>query len=182
MPAIGDNSRGVSEEDKDVLLAIHTRKIITARRQKKAAEAAEKAVLADAKNDGFVVKEIKDYVDVITSDDQKKRVDNFNMMRRNLEKVGAIPPQSKDLFADRVTREQQIESDGFQCGLNALEKVSRHTAGTDEDRLWLDAYERGKAKYDDRWEIVLAAMEAAKSKEEPPADGDDPFQHSEAAE
>lgn len=170
----GHNSKGVSEEDMDVLLAIHTRKLRAAREAKKAAAALEKQHLADAKNDGFSTKEITDYLDVMLSDDQKKIVDKFNMMRRNREKLGVIPPQAKDLFSDRVTREQQIDRDGFETGLNGMDRNPRHTSGADEESVWYAAYDRGRAKYDERWEIVLEAMKTANSKEEPPSDAD-PF-------
>lgn len=174
MTTAGHNSRGVSEEDLDVLLAIHTRKIRAAREAKKAAAALEKAHEKDAKTDGFVVSEIRDYLDVMLSDDQKKHVDKFNMMRRNREKLGAIPRQGKDLFDDRVTREDQIDRDGYEAGLNELERKPRHTRGGSEDTVWLGAYDRGRAKYNERWEVVLKAIQATRSNEEPASDGD-PF-------
>jgi hypothetical protein len=175
----GHNSRGVSDEDMDVLLAIHTRKIRAAREAKAEAAELEKALERDAKTDGFVVKEIRDYLDVMLSDDQQKHIDKFNMMRRNREKLGVIPVQGKDLFDDRVTREQQIERDAFEAGLNGLERKPRHTRGGSEDTLWYAAFDRGRDKYVNRWEIVLAAIQASRANEkneEPPADGDgDPF-------
>ncbi|MEX2739944.1 hypothetical protein AB3480_00595 [Rhizobium mongolense] len=180
--AVGDKTK-ITEEDRDVLLAIHTRKLRADRDAKKAAANLEKKHLADAKNDGFNVKEINDYLDVMLSENQQMHVDKFNMMRRNREKLGVIPPQAKDLFSDRVTREQQIDRDGYEAGLNGLERNPRHTRGGSEDTVWYGAYDRGRAKYDERWEVVLAAMEAAReaekaaaTHEEPPASfGSDPF-------
>lgn len=173
--AAGHNSKGVSEEDKDVLLAIHTRKIKAAREAKQAASALEKSIEKDIKNDGFVVKEVRDYVDVLLSEDQKKHVDKFNMMRRNREKLGLIPKQGKDLFDDRVTREQQIDADGYEAGLNGLEKNPRHAAPGSEEKVWMAAYDRGRTKYEERWPIVLAAMEAARDGKVPPDKSEDPF-------
>ena len=181
MTTAGHNSRGVSDEDLDVLLAIHTRKIRAAREAEKAAADLRKAHEKDAKTDGFDVKEIKDYLDVMLSEDQQKHIKQFEMMERNRVKLGAIPPRAKDLFGDRVTREQQIDRDGYEAGLNELERKPRHTRGGSEDDVWYAGYDRGRAKYKDRWEVVLAAMQAARSKEEPPASPDsDPF--AEAAE
>jgi hypothetical protein len=171
----GHNSKGISQEDMDVLLAIHTRKIIADRRAKQAAAALEKAHEKDAKADGFDVKEIRDYLDVMLSEDQQKHVKKFEMMRKNREKLGVIPPRAKDLFDDRVTREQQIDRDGYEAGLHGLDKTPRHTRGGSEDTVWYDAYDRGRAKYDERWEIILAAMEAAKSGKVPPDESEDPF-------
>lgn len=178
----GHNSRGISEEDMEVLLSIHTRKLISARQAKKAAVDLEKAIEKDVKNDGFDAKEVRDYLDVMLSDDQQKHVKKFNMMERNRVKLGVIPPRGKDLFDDRVTREQQIERDGYETGMNGLERKPRHTRGGSEDTVWYGGYDRGRKKYDDRYKPVLAAMEAAraaeaaaKSNEEPPATGDDPF-------
>lgn len=180
--ATGHSVGKISEEDMDVLLAIHTRKLRADIEAKKAAVDLEKKHLADAKNDGFDVKEIKDYLDVMLSDDQKKIVDKFGMMRRNREKLGVIPPQAKDLFSDRVTREQQIDRDGYESGLNGLERNPRHTRGGSEDDVWYAGYDRGRSKYEGRWEIVLAAMEAARVAEEaaktgiePPTKSENPF-------
>ncbi|OWV62557.1 hypothetical protein ATY75_12090 [Rhizobium sp. N122] len=180
--AAGHKAGKISEEDMDVLLAIHTRKLCADREAKKAAAALETKHLADAKNDGFDVKEIKDYLDVMLSDDPKKIVDKFGMMRRNREKLGVIPPQAKDLFSDRVTREQQIDRDGYEAGLNGLERNPRHTRGGTEDDVWYAGYDRGRSKYEGRWEIVLAAMEAARVAEEtaktgvePPTKSENPF-------
>lgn len=179
----GHNVGAVSPEDMDVLWAIHTRNVRKAKEKIKAAQADLKKSLDDAKNDKFDKKEITDYVDVMTSDDQKKHVDKFNMMKRNRVKLGLIPDdRGGDLLTDRASREQLIDADGYECGLNGLDRVSRHTAGSTEDKVWLAAYDRGAAKYKDRWEVVAAAMEAARaaeeaasSREEPPATGDDPF-------
>lgn len=166
----------------DVLLAIHTRKLRADREAKKAAAETEKKHLADAKNDGFNVKEIQDYLDVMLSDDQQKHLDKFNMMRRNREKLGVIPQQAKDLFSDRVTREQQIDRDGYEAGLNGLERNPRHTRGGSEDEVWYAGYDRGRSKYEGRWEIVLAAIEASRVAEdvsktgsEPPTKSENPF-------
>jgi uncharacterized protein (UPF0335 family) len=178
----GHNSKGISEEDKDVLLAIHTRKIMAAREAAKKASDLVKTLEKDVKNDGFDAKEIRDYLDVMLSDDQQKHVKKFNMMERNRVKLGVIPPRGKDLFDDRATREQQIDADGYETGINGLERKPRHTRGGSEDTVWYGGYDRGRKKYDQRYEVVLAAMEAAraaeaaaKSNEEPPATGDDPF-------
>lgn len=184
MTAAGHNAGTVSPEDMDVLWAIHTRKVREAKDAIKRAQAHLKVCLDDVKNDKLDKKEVLDFVEIITSDDQKKHVTKFEMMRRNREKCGMIPPRGKDLFDDRATREMQIEADGYEAGLIGLDRVSRHTGGSTEDKIWLAAYDRGAAKYSERWEIIAAAMEAARqteqaasSKEEPPvADGSDPFQ------
>lgn len=171
--AAGHNS--ISAEDKEVLLAIHVRKIIADRRAKKEAADLEKAHEKDAKADGFDVKEIRDYLDVMLSNDQQKHVKKFEMMRKNREKLGVIPPRAKDLFDDRVTREQQIDRDGYEAGMHELERKPRHTRGGSEDDVWYAGYDRGRARYKDRWEIVLAAMEAAKSGKVPADQSEDPF-------
>lgn len=164
-PAAGHNRR-ISEQDMDVLLAIHTRKLVKARDAKKAAADLEKSIEKDLKNDGFDAKEVRDYLDVMLSDDQQKHVKKFNMMERNRVKLGVIPPRGKDLFDDRATREQQIDADGYETGLNGLDRKPRHTRGGSEDTVWYAAYDRGRAKYNDRYEIILAAMEADRKDEQ----------------
>jgi len=188
MTTAGHNSGTVSQEDLDVLWAIHTRNVRMEKEAAKAANDRMKAHLADAKNDGFDRKEVLDYVDVMTSDDQKKHLDKFNMMKRNRIRLGLIHDHGGDLLArdDRAARLQLIDADGYEAGLNGLDRVSRQAAGSDEDRVWLDAYQRGQNKYGENWQRVMEekiarqkAADQANSKEEPPSDGD-PF--AEAAE
>jgi uncharacterized protein (UPF0335 family) len=173
----------ISEADKAILWSIHTRKV---RELKAKAKEIKKLIddqTADAKNDGFDKKEVLDYVDVMTSDDQKKHITKFNMMKRNRIRLGLIPDdRGGDLLADRATREQLIEADGYECGLNGFERVSKQSAGSADDKLWLKAYQRGQDDYGQNWQRVMEekkarreAEEAASSKESPPATGEDPF-------
>ncbi|MQB09551.1 hypothetical protein DXT96_06740 [Agrobacterium sp. ICMP 6402] len=180
---VGHNIGDLSEKDAGILWAIHTRKVRSIKDQIKALNADLKDQMADAKSDGFDKKEIADYVDVMTSDDQKKHVDKFNMMKRNRIRLGLIPDNNgKDLFQDRASREQMIDADGYECGLNGFERVSRHTAGSDEDKLWLAAYQRGQSAYAADWQRVMeekqarrAAADQAASKETPAPPGGNPF-------
>lgn len=174
----------VSKEDLDVLWAIHTRNVRKAKEAVKAGNDALKVALADAKNDKFDRAEVLDYVEVMTSDDQKKHVDKFKMMKRNRVRLGLINDHGGDLLArdDRAARLQLIEADGHEAGLNGLDRVSRQTAGSDEDRIWLDAYQRGQKKYAENWQRVMeakqarrAAAEVAKTGVVPPTKSADPF-------
>jgi uncharacterized protein (UPF0335 family) len=174
----------ISDADKAVLWSIHTRKIREMKAKVKDLNNQIKDQTADAKNDGFDKKEILDYVEVMTSDDQKKHVDKFNMMKRNRIRLGLIPDdRGGDLLTDRASREQLIDADGYECGLNGFERVSKMSAGSPEDKLWLSAYQRGQNDYGANWQRVMeekqarrAAEDAAKSNEEPPAKpGSDPF-------
>jgi uncharacterized protein (UPF0335 family) len=172
----------ISDADKAILWSIHTRKVRDIQAKVKLLGADLKDEMVDAKNDGFDKKEILDYVEVMTSDDQKKHVDKFNMMKRNRIRLGLIPDDTGgDLLTDRASREQLVEADGYECGLNGFERVSKQAAGSAEDRLWLAAYQRGQNDYGANWQRVMeekqarkAATEAASSKEEPPSTGD-PF-------
>lgn len=178
------NIATISEADKAILWSIHTRKVRELKAQAKEITKQIADQTADAKNDGFDKKEILDYVDVMTSDDQKKHITKFNMMKRNRIRLGLIPDdRGGDLLADRATREQLIEADGYECGLNGFERVSKQSAGSPDDKLWLLAYHRGQDDYGLNWQRVMEekkarreAQDAANSKESPPASPtDDPF-------
>jgi hypothetical protein len=178
----GHNSGEVKKEDLDVLWAIHTRDIVAEKAKIKAANQRIKEILSDAKNDKFERKEILDYVEVMTSDDQKKHVDKFNMMKRNRVRLGLITDHGNDLLSrdDRAARLQLIDADGYEAGLNGLDRVSRQTGGSDEDRAWLDAYQRGQNRYGQNWQRVMeekqarrAAASAAADKESPPEPDED---------
>ncbi len=183
MAKAGHNIATISEADKAVLWSIHTRKIREMKAKIKELNKQISDQTADAKNDGFDKKEILDYVEVMTSEDQKKHIDKYNMMKRNRIRLGLIPDdRGGDLLTDRASREQLIDADGYECGLNGFERVSKMAAGSSDDKLWLAAYQRGQNDYGANWQRVMeekqarrAAAEAVNSREEPPASGDDPF-------
>jgi uncharacterized protein (UPF0335 family) len=173
----------VSEADKAILWSIHTRKVREMKAKIKELNKQIADQTADAKNDGFDKKEILDYVEVMTSDDQRKHIKTFEMMKRNRIRLGLIPDdRGGDLLADRASREQLIEADGYECGLNGFERVSKMDAGSADDKLWLAAYQRGQNAYAANWQRVMeekqarrAAEDATKTGREPPTKSENPF-------
>jgi hypothetical protein len=179
MTAVGHNTT-LNAEEHQALWSHHIRKKLDVRRRQEELKAEEKKIDADLKNDGFSKAEMKDYIDCMTTDDPQKKVDNFNMLRRNRVRLGLIQDDSKgDLLADRVTSEQMIYAAGVEAGLAALDRVSKkYQAGSTEDRAWLDGYDEGQRIARENLQSAMEkrnAAKAANTNEEPPATGDDPF-------
>lgn len=57
------------------------------------------------------------------------------MMKRNRIRLGLVSDHGGDLLSrdDRAARLQLIDADGYEAGLNGLDRVSRQTAGSDEE-------------------------------------------------
>lgn len=173
---IGDNSK-LTEQEQQALWGHHVRKRIAVVREREALNAQEKKLKADAKNDGISEKELKDFLDCMLTDDPQKKVDQFNMLKRNRIRLGLIiDDRNGDLLADRVTNEQMIHAAGVEAGLAALDRVSKYGAGSSEDKTWLAGYDEGQRIARDNLQSAMEKKLRASSKEEPPSDGSDPFQ------
>lgn len=124
---------------------------------------------------------MKDFIDCMTTDDPQKKVDNFNMLKRNRIRLGLITDDRKgDLLADRVTNEQMIYAAGVEAGLAGLDRVSKkYGAGSTEDKTWLSGWDEGQRIARENLQSAMEKRNAAKQKathEEPPASfGSDPF-------
>ncbi len=180
MTAVGHNT-ALNAEEHQALWSHHIRKKLDLHRRLAELKADEKKIDADLKNDGFSKSEMKDYIDCMTTDDPQKKVDNFNMLKRNRVRLGLIQDdRGADLLADRVTTEQMIYAAGIEAGLAALDRVSKkYQAGSTEDRAWLDGYDEGQRIARENLQSAMEKRNAAKqaaANEEPPADPDrDPF-------
>lgn len=184
MPAaqIGDN--GKARKDRRLLFAYHFRKEVAEETRKREAAAAKTAnrKMAKAADPTFTAQKFEHYASIHFGEDDQKPVDRLKSDRENCEWAGLIPETSGgDLLAqvDRVDKEQLIQAKGYKAGLLNLDRRSGYDAGSADDKLWLASYDAGKSEYEAEIPDIMARIEAASSKEEPPSDGD-PF--SEAAE
>lgn len=136
----------------------------------------------NAKASGFPAQKLDHYLKTFLAEDQQKPVDKLKSELENLTWQGLIPEQNGkgDLFSmgDRVDKEQLTRAKGFHAGLNGLDRVSGYDAGSNEDKLWLESFDLGRTEYETEVPDILARINAAASKEEPPASGD-PFAKSE---
>lgn len=175
MSEVGHNSK-LTEQERQALWSHHIQRKLATRRKRDEIKAEEAKNNADAKNDGFSKAELDDFIDLMTTDDPQKKVDKFNMLKRNRIRLGLIQDDRKgDLLADRVTNQQMIYAAGVEAGLAALDRVSKHAAGSDEDRAFLDGYDEGQRIARDNLQSAMEKLNRQRTKEEPPADGDDPF-------
>lgn len=184
MPAaMGDNS---TEVKRRVTLAHYHRKDRDIDAKQTALSSQKKENRLNAKAAGIQSSQLDHLLKSFKAEDQQKPVDKLKRDMENLAYLGLIPDPSikGDLFTkvDRVDNEGMIRARGFFAGLNGLDRVSGYSAGHADDKLWLESYDAGKAEYDTNIPDIIAAMEAAATKEAPPpADGEDPFADADAA-
>lgn len=177
--AIGDNTK--AERDRRVTLSYYHRTDRDLAAQAGLIAEKKKANRLNAKAAGVPSSQLDHLLKSFKADDQQKPVDKLKRDMENLAYLGLIPDQSikGDLFSrvDRVDQEHMIQAKGFYAGLNALDRVSGYDAGSSDDKLFLESYDAGRAEYDAEIPDILARINAAASKEEPPAsaDGEDPF-------
>lgn len=180
---IGDNSEKAAK-DRRILFGFYHRQDRDIAAKIRALNEQKKSNRQNAKASGFPAQKLDHYLKSFMAEDQQKPVDKLKSETENLAWLGLIPDQSikGDLFTkgDRVDQEQMVQAKGFHAGLNGLDRVSGYDAGSSDDKLWLASYDAGKAEYDTEIPDIMARIQAASSKETPPADGSDPF--AEAAE
>lgn len=174
MTTAGHNSQ-LTDEERQALWGYHVQKRVALRREGEAVKAREATAKKDSKNDGISEQEMKDFLDCMLSDDKQKKVDQFNMLKRNRIRLGLIVDDSKgDLLADRVTTEQMIFAAGVEAGLAALDRVSKYGAASSEDKTWLSGWDEGQRIARDNLQSAMEKRNAAKTNEEP-VSTDDPF-------
>ena len=176
--AAGHNSQ-ITEPERQALWGHHVSKKVSVRKRMDDLKAEEKKLDADLKNDGFSKAEVKDFLDCMLSDDKQKRVENFNMLKRNRIRLGPIPDdRGGDLLSDRVTTQEMIFASGVEAGLAALDRTSKYPKGSDEERAFLDGYDEGQRIARDNLQSAMEKRKAAAgvgANEAPAATGDDPF-------
>ncbi|MDR6818474.1 hypothetical protein J2X76_003651 [Neorhizobium sp. 2083] len=181
MAATAGSNTKLTDAERQKLFAYHFRKELAAetKRREAAAEKTANRKVAKAADPSFSGQKFDHYLKAHFGEDDQKPVDRLKSDRENLEWLGLIPSTSGgDLLAqiDRVDREQLIQAKGYKAGLLNLDRVSGYDAGSADDKLWLESYDAGKSEYETEIPDIMARIEAASSKEEPPAaDGEDPF-------
>ncbi|MCF1468466.1 hypothetical protein GOZ89_09670 [Agrobacterium vitis] len=178
MATAGRNTK-LNESERQKLFAYHFRKELAseAKRREAAAEKTANRKVAKAADPTFTSQKFDHYLKAHFGEDEQKPVERLKSDRENLEWLGLIPATTGgDLLAqaDRVDREQLIQAKGYKAGLLNLDRVSGYDAGSADDKLWLASYDAGKQEYETEIPDIMARIEAAASKEEPPSD-DDPF-------
>lgn len=180
MAATAGSNTKLTDAERQKLFAYHFRKELTAETKKREALADKTAnrKVAKAADPTFTGQKFDHYLKAHFGEDDQKPVDRLKSDRENLEWLGLIPATSGgDLLkqADRVDGEQLIQAKGYKAGLLNLDRISGYDAGSSDDKLWLSSYDAGKSEYEAEIPDIMARIEAAASKEEPPSGDDDPF-------
>ncbi len=180
MTATAGSNTKLTDAERQKLFAYHFRKELSAetKRREAAAEKTANRKVAKASDPSFSGQKFDHYLKAHFGEDDQKPVDRLKSDRENLEWLGLIPATTGgDLLAqiDRVDKEQLIQAKGYKAGLLGLDRVSGYDAGSSDDKLFLASYDAGKAEYDTEIPDIMARIEAAASKEEPPST-EDPFQ------
>jgi len=181
MTALAGDNKKLTPEQRQKLFAHHFRKELVAetKRREGAQEKSANRKLAKGADPTFTAQKFDHYLKGHFGEDDQKPVDRLKSDRENLEWLGLIPSTSGgDLLAqvDRVDKEQLVRAKGYKAGLLGLDRVSGYDGGSSDDRLWLDSYDAGKTEYETEIPDIIAKIEAAASKEEPPAGDGDPFE------
>lgn len=179
MTVAGHNGK-ITPEERQRLFAHMFGKILAAELKKREAAADAKAAkkLAASYDKSFTGQKFDHFLKIHFGEDDQKPVDRLRSDRENLEWAGLITSTSKgDLLdqMDRVDGEQLIQGKGFLRGLLKGERVSGYDAGSADDKLWLSSYDMGFKEADAGVDDILARVGTGDSKEEPDADGEDPF-------
>ena len=169
---VGDNSK--AERERRVSFSYYHRNDRDLAAQIKALAEKKKANRLNAKAAGFPSQKLDHYLKSFMAEDQQKPVDKHLSERENLAWLGLIQdnPQG-DLLADRASKEQLIAAQGFHAGLNGLDRVSNYSAGSTEDKAWLESFDAGRKEYDTVIPDILARVNAEADKEAPPEDEED---------
>lgn len=178
------NTTELTEQERQALWGHHIRRQLATRRKLDEVKAEAKKNTSDAKNDGFSKAEIDDFLDLMTTDDPQKKVEKFNMMKRNRIRLGLIhDDRNADLLADRVTTQEMIFAAGVEAGLAALDRVSgKYAGGSDEERAFLDGWDEGQRIARENLQSAMEKLNRQRTKEEPPPSGDEePFGFDDAA-
>lgn len=177
---MGHNSE-LTAKERQALFGHHVRKDVEIAVQIKSMQEQRKANRKLASNDGFPASNLNHYAGILGAEDKQKPVDKHYSERENLIWAGLIQDDPKgDLLADRATSEQMIFAAGQATGLIGGDRVSGYDGGGVDDKTWLSGYDDGQAILRENLQSAMEKRNAAKSKEAPEPDGDDPFE--EAAE
>lgn len=184
MTTTGSNTK-LNAEERRKLFAYHFRtevEVENSRRELAAKKTANRKV-AKSYDPTFSGQKFDHYLKAHFGEDDQKPVDRLKSDRENLEWLGLIASTKGDLLAqvDRVDREQLVQAKGFEAGLLNKDRVSGYDGGSSDDKLWLSSYDAGHKEYETDIPDILARIQSTLSKENPPADGSDPFGSSEDA-
>jgi hypothetical protein len=181
MAEIGDNSKTLTEDEEKALFFHHLRKDMATKAQIKALQDICKKDRKIAQADGFALSRLDFAEKALDAEDKTTITQKVNDQLKIMEWLHIIPAYNSDLFADRAPKEERIEGQGEIAGLAGVERVSNYSAASEDDKAWLRGYDRGQEIMRQNLEKAMTKKNSQKSKEEPAADGDDPFADSEAA-
>lgn len=178
MTAVSEGTKAINDKRQKLFAYYFRKELAEAIIQKEsAARKTANRKVAKASDPTFSGQKFDHYIKAHLGEDDQKPVDLLKSDRENLEWLGLIPSTKGDLFAkaDRVDKEGMIRAKGYKAGLLGLDRVSGYDGGSADDKMFLESYDAGKKEYETDLPGILKQIEAATTKEAPPATGFDPF-------
>lgn len=184
MTSIGDNSKELTEAERNSLFGYLVREHRANQLAIKAAKDKDAETMKKAKEWGFPKEEVTFFQKAREAGAGSAIVQKHSLHKKVLIKLGLIPDdRGGDLLTDRADRLQLIYAKGHSDGLAGEDCVSNYAGGSDEDRSYVDGWKAGQKEFAENWQRAMEkklAAAKAKTNEEPPSDGD-PFADDEAA-
>jgi hypothetical protein len=112
------------------------------------------AIKKEIKLDGYAPAEIEYSVKLLTKSD--KLTDKHHLERGELERAGLIRKSShKDLFGDRVNKEEMTFEQGVFAGALGEVMQSHYDAGSTDDKNFINGYKEGQRMMKEDLPIAL---------------------------
>lgn len=171
----GHNSGELTPDQEKAHFFHHMRKDMATQAKIKALQDERKKDRKLAQSEDIALSRLDFAQKALSAEDKSTITQKVNDQLKIMEWLHIIPAYNEDLLADRAPREEKIEGQGEIAGLAGIDRVSNYAAGSEDDRAFLRGYDRGQAIMRDNLEAAMSKKNVAKTNEEPPADGSDPF-------
>lgn len=142
MSEIGHNSQ--TEDQKKFLFFTHMRKRMAHNSIIEGANALKKADAKTAKADGVEIGHLDFAIRALSAEDDKTISERFIAEGEILSWLEVIPGFQSDLLRDRAPAAEKTENNGYLAGLAGKARESGFEAGSDENNLWLNGYDKGQ--------------------------------------
>jgi hypothetical protein len=189
---VGDNMK--AENERKSLFFHHVRKRIAHNSALQEIREDRKKDGKLAQADGLKLEDVDFAVKAMDTEDKRIISDTYIRHGEILDWLGLVPSFQPDLLRDRMPAIERRQREGELAGLANKPRESGFSAGSEDDQIWLKAYDKGQATFKENIGAALENAEkarqagtkqtkkkAAKSKAGEPLTGDTPDDAKQAA-